>query len=53
MKTVSFTKADLKEFKKHYNKAVKDKMYLFIFKGEEYLTEYAKYVIEYLNGKFK
>jgi len=35
------------EFKKLYNKAVEEKKEIFIFEGNEIVTNYAKYVIEY------
>lgn len=49
-KSVSFSQEDLKEFKKLYE-ATPAKG-IFIYKGNEFLKEYAKYVIEYLEGKF-
>ena len=53
MKTISFDQQKLKEFKRLYNKAVKEGKDSFIFIGDEYLTTYAKYVIEYLTNQFK
>ena len=40
------------ELEKAYHKAVKDKKETFIFDGGEFLTDYAKYLIEYLKPKF-
>ena len=37
--------------KQEYNKAVKEKKDIFICQGHEFLTAYAKYVIEYLTIK--
>ena len=48
---ISFTPEKLKEFKKLYE-ATKPNG-IFIFEGREVLKEYAKYVIIYLEGKFK
>jgi len=38
----------VKEFKDAYNQAVKDDKKQFTFKGMEFLTGYAKYLIEYI-----
>lgn len=48
---VSFNKEQLKRFKREFNKAKPNST--FIFEGNEYLKEYAKYVIEYLESRFK
>lgn len=53
MKMINFDRNKLKDLKRHYNKAVKANKESFIFNGDEYLTSYAKYVIEYLESKFK
>ena len=50
---ISFTEADLAEFKSAYNTAVKDNQDSFIFENHEYVVGYAKYLIEYLNSKFE
>ena len=50
---INFDKQKLKELKSLYNKAVKESKDWFTYNGDEYLTTYAKYVIEYLEGKFK
>ena len=42
---------DFKELKRLYKKAKRGEV--FIFKGEEILQDYAKYMIEYLEPKFK
>lgn len=53
MKMINFDRQKLKELKNLYNKAVKDNKESFTYNGDEYLTSYAKYVIEYLETKFK
>lgn len=50
---IVFDKIKLRKFKKFYQKAVDDKKEAFDFHGRTYLTMYAKYVIEYLEDKFK
>lgn len=47
-----FTKAKLTKLKRAYTNAVKDKEDIFTFEGQELVTGYAKYLIEYLNLKF-
>lgn len=44
----TISRADLPEFKKMYDQAVKDGKEVFMFKGSEVLVSYAKYAIEYL-----
>jgi hypothetical protein len=46
---MELTKEEFKEFKKLYNKAVKEEKTQFTFKDQPVLVAYAKYVIEYLN----
>jgi hypothetical protein len=53
MKTVSFSQDDLIQFKKLYEQAIRDEKEIIIFKGDEYLTSYAKYLIEYLETQLK
>jgi hypothetical protein len=50
---VEFDQPKLKLFKAAYAKAVEAKQDSFWFEGHEFLTSYAKYVIEYLEGLFK
>ena len=50
---LSFTKQTFSMFKKCYNKTVADKQDRFRFKDRVFLVDYAKYVIEYLEPKFK
>lgn len=40
-------------FKRAYNVAVKSGWDKFTFEGHDYLTSYAKYLVEYMEGKFK
>ena len=49
MATVTFTPEKLRAFRKAYNKCTTD---VFEFEGHPYVKGYAKYVIEYLEGKF-
>ena len=46
--TVSFDKPKYRRLKERYNKAVERSEDQFYFEGGEYLTDYAKYVLEYL-----
>jgi hypothetical protein len=46
--TVEFDENDYLAFRKRYRQAVKNKEESFKFKGNEYLTTFAKYVLEYL-----
>ena len=54
MKTESkiLTLNDLASFKKKYCGAKKKGSVSFMFKGDEILTDYAKYAIEFFNLKF-
>jgi hypothetical protein len=49
---VSFTLEGFKRFKKRYDEAREHHEGSFMFEGNEFLTDYAKYVIEYLQPKF-
>lgn len=42
------TTKNFPEFKKLYEKAVKDKKSQFVFKDQVVLTSYAKYAVEYI-----
>ena len=48
---VYITIADLPILKRAYNKAIKDGKEMFMFKGSQVLTVYAKYLVEYLTTK--
>lgn len=50
-KMVSFDKEQLKELKKQYKLAVTEDKKQFTMDGLDYLTAYAKYLIEYLETK--
>lgn len=47
MKTITMT--DIPHFKEAYDVALKEEKEVFLFKGSEVLTAYAKYVIEYFD----
>lgn len=49
--TITFDEKTFKSFKQKYNKAVENKQEIFIFDNHEFLTSYAKYVIEYINSR--
>lgn len=53
MQQITFDEPKLKRLKESYQQAIKDKKDSFIFEGHELLTSYAKYMIEYLEDKFK
>ena len=48
-----FTKKKFIEFRILYNRAIELKKTKFIFEEREVLVAYAKYIIEYLEPKFK
>lgn len=50
MPEIRVTKADLAPLKRAYKAAVKANKYFFVFKGQEVITDYAKYLIEYLES---
>lgn len=49
MKTLTFDKAKREKLRKAYLQARKDSKESFTFQGSEFLTDYAKYVLEYLD----
>ena len=51
--TISFDRESYKNFKTDYNSAVENNKEMFVFEGNEFLTSYAKYVVEYLTPMFK
>ena len=51
--TITFNHPTYQRFKNTYNTAVKDNVEMFVFDGHEFLTAYAKYVMEYLKPKFE
>tara|TARA_R110000824_G_scaffold252940_1_gene441790 strand:- start:607 stop:777 length:171 start_codon:yes stop_codon:yes gene_type:complete len=52
MTNVDFTPEKFTKLKAAYNNAVKHNMESFVFDGSEWLTNYAKYAIEFLTPKF-
>lgn len=50
---INLNKKSLRELKQAYKKAVADKKEQFTFYGNELLTSYAKYLIEYAETKLK
>ena len=53
MSDVIFTPDLFRKLKKEYNKAVSLKAESFMFEGNELLVSYAKYLIQYLETKFR
>jgi hypothetical protein len=53
MKGITFTRAKLKELKLAYNWALAQGHQQFEFEGQQILVSYAKYLIQYLELKFK
>lgn len=50
---ISFDLAAYRRFRRVYEKAVKEEKTEFEFEGREYLVSYAKYLLEYLETKYK
>ena len=53
MKTITFNKSKKTQLRKAYDLAVKENKKMFIFDGNELLTKYAKYLLEYLDNVIK
>lgn len=53
MEHLNFTPELFRKFKGEYKKAQDEGKEMFIFKEHEILTAYAKYLIQYLETKFK
>jgi len=51
--TLSFDKVTYQRLKKEYQRSVDNNVKVFVFDGHELLTNYAKYMIEYLKSKFE
>lgn len=49
---IEFDRQELSNLKRAYTMALKNKKETFLFKGKKFLTTYAKYLIEYLEGCF-
>ena len=52
-KMVTFTPESLARFKNHYEQTVTLKNQQFDFEGNVYVVEYAKYLIQFLEGKMR
>jgi len=52
-KMITFTLAKYRRLKLAYDYAVKEGQEQFDFEGEVFVTAYAKYVLEYLEGKLE
>jgi hypothetical protein len=53
MKKISFTKQQFKVFKQSFKVALQKNKDSFIFEGNEFMTSYAKYLIEHLEPQLK
>jgi hypothetical protein len=51
-KMVQFSVEKFKALVRHYNAAVRTGQVSFTFEGDEYLVDYARYLIEYLALQF-
>lgn len=51
--TVSFDLITFRKLKNTYQYAIQNNITMFTFEGNEYLTSYAKYLIEYLKTNFE
>jgi len=49
--TISWDRAKLERFKQAYKKAVDARSDTFTFDGHDFVVGYAKYLIEYLEGR--
>lgn len=50
---ITWTPAKLQRFKVHYKTACDNTQESFRFEGHIFMCEYAKYLIEYLEGQFR
>jgi hypothetical protein len=50
---ITWTPEKFTAFDKAYKKALKDGKEQFVFEDRDFVTGYAKYLIEYLAGQFK
>lgn len=50
---IEFDKAKYQALRKAYDKAIKDKADSFMFENKEIVTNYAKYLLEYLKTIFE
>lgn len=51
--TVNFTREKRDALRRAYDRAAGKGQVQFMFEGREYLTGYAKYLLEYLDGQFR
>ena len=51
--TLAFDERKLKKFRKAYNNAIARNIKIFEFDGHKFMTEYAKYMIEYVDFNLK
>lgn len=49
--TIEFTPEMVKEFRKAYSLAIAEGHDMFVFAEKQFLTQYAKYLLEYLEGE--
>jgi len=50
---IKFNRKKVEELRKRYNRAVKDKEKMFLFEESDLLTDYAKYLLIYLDEVIK
>lgn len=50
-KQITWTKAKRDRLRLAYEQAVKDGKDIFTFEGDEFVTNYAKYLLQYLDGQ--
>lgn len=53
MGSINFDKNKYENLKMKYQKSVDSQQDMFIFEGHQFLTAYAKYVLEYLSPIFE
>lgn len=51
--SVNFDRLKLMKLKREYSKAIREKKESFVFEGNLLLVNYAKYLIQFLEMKFK
>jgi hypothetical protein len=53
MKKIEFNKDKFDKFKEEYQKAIEEGADSFFFDSNQFLTSYAKYLIEYLSPNYE
>ena len=53
MASINFDKNKYESLKMEYQKSVDNQVDIFVFEGQEILTAYAKYLLEYLSPIFE